>query len=268
MLVYTLLFTLTGKDPSSNKYIDMFYIWLSYLIKNGGLTNQDIVVVLTDPVTVDFINSTEAFSVLSEDVPFDLQFHTIPQPGTITRGILERYLVKHPIFFQNICLFLDLDVLVVNSFKHLFQSVIRNSMILFPEGSMFDSNYGGSLVVKENDEKLSGFTAGTYAFTMGEDIQKFFASIVKECLEYEEKPLYTIDQPFFNKFIYNRIKGKQGKFSIFLIPEKHMETNTNDTTEDTIFINYCGDVGSGTSHLQKLLQKLCLDFIQSGNLKE
>ena len=33
VIIYTNLFTLEGRDEKKNKYIDMYYIWLLYIIK-------------------------------------------------------------------------------------------------------------------------------------------------------------------------------------------------------------------------------------------
>ena len=258
MLVYTLLFTLIGKDPANNKYVDMFFIWITYLARNARLEQSDKIAVLIDDPTCKYLESMEGFQALSSKLPFSILFSTIPQPDTITKGILTRFNYSNKMFNQTIHLFLDLDVLVVRPIRYLFEQLPENTIILFPEGIMSEKNYGGHFI---QDDSMNGFSAGYFAFTKGEDIANLFTSIQDDCLKNEKDPFYTIDQPFFNLHIYKRIKENIGNFNIFTLPKQYLETNSATIRKETLFMNYCGDVGIGSSHLQKLFMKLCIDYL-------
>jgi len=55
IILYTNLFTLYGCNEKTNKYIDMYYVWLLYIIKYAKLNDSDYCITLIDNVTFSYI---------------------------------------------------------------------------------------------------------------------------------------------------------------------------------------------------------------------
>ena len=264
MIVYSLLFTLEGKDPSKNKYIDMFYIWLTFLLKYGGLTEKDKLCLLCDDITLEEINSYDTLASIIEKTHVEFEIHSIPRPKTISEGICSRYICMAE---NEYILFLDLDILVLKDLSTFFESIPQDSeyMLVMPEGKVLDSMYGGEVIERNtHTETHHGYTAGWFVYKWGPNVKKVFENIKKGCLENIDKPFYTIDQPFFNKEIYNTKYNKNNNLlKIYTMDDECMENNTYNTIQlqNAVFVNYCGEPGDGDMHYRKVLSFLFSKFL-------
>ena len=112
MIVYTVLFTLVGKDPAENRYVEMFYVWITHLIKNSGLNEKDKICILIDKPTLDFMNNEIHLGYILKKCMVATEFWFVPQPLTISQGMALRYSIDE---FPGICsecsLYIDIDVL-------------------------------------------------------------------------------------------------------------------------------------------------------------
>ena len=253
MLVYTLLFTLEGRNPAENQYIDMFFIWLTFLHKNGGLQKSDIISILADQATIDFLNTTETFAQVSKGILANIEFHLIPQPKTLMEGCMQRYNETHGIF-RECSLYLDLDILVCRSFQEI-QTLPSNTFLACPEGELLSTDYGGHFFSHSVDLKWEpGYTSAVFAFTEGEETRSILKKIYSECESHKDEPFYTIDQPYFNKNIFT-LKTK------YTIPSDWVEDNIpiDERKNSTVFLNYCGEPGKGKIHFLKLLTQVCIE---------
>jgi hypothetical protein len=253
MIVYTLLFTLSGKNPCDNQYIQMFQIWLSYIIKYACLDKSDKIYVLIDTVTSNYIDTNIQIDILKKTT-CPITFIQIQQPTSISEGMVKKYIHFED---KDTFLYLDLDVLVIKSLKEI-PSLQSNQLLVVPEGIINHGLYAGHLL-PESIEPICGFTAGLFGYYPGEEITKFFESIRSECLNYKEV-LYTVDQPFFNKWLYLTITQSALKITLILMKDKV----TNNSTEEepgVVFLNYPGQPGDGQLHYTKMMNKMCLDFI-------
>lgn len=269
MIVYTLLFTLLHKNPKENKYIYMFYIWLTYLLRNGGLEQEDTLCILCDDATLEQLNSNEILCNLMEKCKSKFEIHTIEQPKNISRGICERYKFKKE---NEFILYLDLDILVKGNIKEYFLRLPNEKeyIIAAPEGKLIDKDYAGNLLEdkiiteKEIIENHTGYTAGLYGYRWGEKVEKIMETIIKSCLEKELEPLYTIDQPFYNREIYlAKSNTKESKLRIYFIDDNAIENNPDLQEPDKkgIFVNYCGEPGKGSVHFNKMILHLCFSYL-------
>ncbi len=249
MIVYTLLFTLVGKLPKENRYIDMFYIWLSFLLKNGGLTKDDRINVLVDQPTIDYFNEDGIFSHLLGIVHCPINFILINQPNNLSEGITSRYTTK---YIDTTALFLDLDILVMNPIRPSIPDLEPDEIAVIPEGQMEHGLYCGDLLPVEITQEMCGFTAGCFAFNPGTRIEEFFAIVSKECLDMAATPKYTIDQPFFNKWICLMIRRDVLPIKVRILDDSIIDNNSYQKTSAT-FMNYAGDPGVDISHFKKLL---------------
>ena len=253
MIIYTLLFTLSGKNPCDNKYIQMFQIRLSYIIRYGSLNESDKIYVLIDTATAQYIDTNIQIDILKKTT-CPITFIQIQQPSTISQGMVERYVHFED---KDTFLYLDLDILVIKSLKEI-PVLEPDGILLVPEGVINHGLYAGH-ILSEPIEPICGFTSGIIGFYPGEEIYKFFDSIRTECLDHKEV-LYTVDQPFFNKWLYLTITQSVLKMNLLLMKEK-VGNNSIENSPGIIFLNYAGEPGDGELHYRKMINKLCFDFI-------
>jgi len=264
MIVYTNLFTLASKDPKENRYIDMLYIWLTFLIKNGGLSKNDKIQVRIDQKSLDYLNEAGLIPILFQYSKCQIDFIFMNQPNTISEGMISRYSMD-PELEQEKYLYLDLDVLVMKPISNYIPDLQPGQIMIMPEGVMDHPLYAGDLVDKELTNNMCGFTSGFFAFFPGEGIKIFFENVSKECLANAQTPRYTVDQPFFNKWMCLTIKRQALPLSIFVNPSNLMENNKFHINgingaynkETCAFLNYAGEPGNGPMHYLKLLAMVC-----------
>jgi hypothetical protein len=275
LIVYTNLFTLTGRDVKVNKYIDMYYIWLFNLFKYGHLTSDDYCISFIDEHTLEHIKNKQLLEWLSVQFP---KFIIIPytQPKTIKEGILKRYdidpILELTKYMNNpTYLYLDIDVLVMNDLRSLFdsQSAQKTTIYLRTEGIITNHLYYGELITSEEIELLTskglaempGFSAGIYGWNNNAAAKQFFRFITELAAKID-KELYTVEQPFFNAAVFNYFFKEQGIFNIVLLDQTRIIDNcmVSPNTTEIILGNFCGIPGDDNFHWDKLLQQL---FIQS-----
>ena len=52
------IYTLKDKEPKDNLYFNVFYMWLTMLIKNGGLEKDDILHIHIDSRSLEYLENT------------------------------------------------------------------------------------------------------------------------------------------------------------------------------------------------------------------
>jgi len=267
MLVYTTLFTLAGKNPKENKYIDMFYIWFSYLKRYAGLGQNDCVGLIVDEDTLDYINSNYTFAYISTDVPFHIELSIMPRPANLTEGFAQRYNLQHfdTIIQHELNLHLDIDCLCIRNINTLFSQVEGHSFYAMSEiGFMYHSDYCGHLLEDGIlPEDFPGISAGWYAWKHSESQREMFESVSKACLA-NTTPFYTVDQPFYTYELIQRILSKT--LDICLIDKRTVAFNPSmfdECLKDAYFVNFAGEPGVESSHFIKIFAFMCMDFSTS-----
>ncbi len=279
IVIYTNLFTLKGKDVKLNRYVDMFYIWVYNIIKYGKLAENDYCITFMDNITFEHIKTSNMFNwIISKIKNFRVILYH--QPDTIKQGILQRYYiddilkVTDSISLHNpYYLHLDIDVLVINDIRKLFEKNLDNNkttIYLKSEDLMIDSNYYGELITEEErtilKEKgllnMPGFSAGIYAWKNSKDIRKYFEFILYKANN-TEKTLYTVEQPFFNAAIFNYLFKKQGIFNFFILDDELTGHNRyyNQVSDKAVLLNFCGIPGDDSFHWDKILTNLLLSSL-------
>ena len=161
-------------------------------------------------------------------------------------------------------LYLDLDVLVVNSLQNDIPKLSPNTVCLMPEGKMRHPLYACELIDSDDLPNMCGFSSGTFAFCYGDQTREFFNKVIIECLQVKDKPRYTIDQPFFNKWVFLIFTKQVLKVDIKLFRDTMIEQQNQDVFKDTtVLVNYAGDPGVGESHYQKMLSVICFGYVRS-----
>ena len=262
MIIYTILFTLPNKKPEENRYVELFKMWLTFILRNGGLTDSDAIVIIVDIETLKHLETQvlPMFYRTASNIHF--RCIPVPQPKTLTEGMLLRY--------TNIAgndgdtlLYLDLDILVVSSLKHDIPLLHPDQLIVMPEGKMVHALYACNLVNADEVNDMCGFSSGSFGFCYGQGIQAFFDNIRQDALLIKDSPRYTVDQPFFNKWLASCITANALPIHIMLMRTSMIEQNVYKAAEGTVLINYAGDPGVDSSHYQKVFTMLCIEYFTS-----
>ena len=259
MIVYTVLFTLVGKDPADNRYVEMFYIWLTHLLKNGGLVEGDKICVLIDSPTIDFINADGNIGFILNTCRVSIEFWLVRQPSTPSEGMVQKYNIEDvPAIVSDCSLYLDLDIVVKAPLTPVRQ-LIPDTIAVVKEGNIYSDDYAGKVLPREpGKEGYPGFSAALFAFSVGETVREFMRSVKGDCLA-QDPPFYTVEQPFFNKYMYEMFINKERPF--FIIPEKIVSNNDMTPSDSVVFVNYCGDPGNGPRHLVKMIVGMCIGVL-------
>lgn len=275
LVIYTNLFTIQGRNVEDNRYIDMFYIWLHRVMKNGYLGSKDGILLLVDKVTLEFMKKSNLFKLLLSKLTCNFYFFTYEQPKSLKEGFLERFYYNKIISkFSSNTLFLqvDIDVLVNDNLRDLFylseDTIIKpNSIYLNAEANLLESNYYGFLATDEDKKLLKekgmlqapGFTAGTFAFTPGNKVEEFFTYIVS--LFEGESSFYTVDQPFFNKAVFKYLyKDEDLELQFYPIDDRLITFNvfSHDISGEPnpVLLNFGGEPGKESFHWDKIFTEL------------
>ena len=271
VIIYTNLFTLEGRDEKKNKYIDMYYIWLLYIIKYAQLKDCDQCITQIDSVTFAHIKTSLLFNMLSKRIP-NFKVVEYNQPRNIKEGILQRYYMDDIVDSSNSSshfIHLDIDVLVINNIRNMLKNELDNNIttiILRPEEHILGSNYYGELATDEDKTlimnkcpNMPGFSAGIFAWKNSKDIGEFFKLILEKAKE-SDKELYTVEQPFFNAAVFNYFFKNIGVFRFNILSPNIVGHNifSVQTNSETVLLNLCGIPGDEEFHWNKILTQLIL----------
>ena len=68
-----IIYTIYDKQIEENKYVTIFLLWLSQLIKVGGLTKDDMLHMYIDKRTIEYLFNNSIFGKLLSKISFQNQ---------------------------------------------------------------------------------------------------------------------------------------------------------------------------------------------------
>jgi hypothetical protein len=284
-IIYTNMYTLEGKDPKTNKYVDMYLLWLTNLIKYSKFQKTDICVTFMDEETHKYlnVNKSEKFNIYQT---LKHKFHKFiiikyPPPKTHKEGMLRKYSVDVMLDYtasmqtlNPIYMYLDIDVLIVNDIRKLnitnFLKDDRTSLFLRTESNKIEhSDYFGDLMTEEdktflieNKIRMPGFSAGIFGWQNNIHIRDFLNYILKQALE-SNKEFYTIEQPFFNAALFHYILKDNSKFLLVIMSRDSIGHNVIGAhlIPDVVLVNYCGEPTDESLHWTKMYHQMLIQMI-------
>ncbi len=279
IVLYTNIFTLENTKFSDNKYIDMFYFWLHNVVYYAELQPSDIVIVMIDNATFDYMKTNHTLSLFISKL--NINFCIYPQPKTLKEGMLNRYHIQHILNISKSIendnpyyLYLDVDVLVIKNIRKIFSGIPENipsSIFIKEESNIMDNNYLGE-IISESDEliqlhkdhisKLQGVSSGIFAWTNSPNILNFFQQLLHKT-ENDHKQYYTIDQPFFNYTIINNLFKTNKEFNFLRFNNTYIAHNILGLHKDKNFVlvNLCGEPGRHDVHWNKIISQIIIQNI-------
>lgn len=266
MIVFTNLFTIKEKDPSENRYIDMFWIWCKYMEKYSGLTENDKVYLLVDSRTCEYMESVIKY--LPIDLIYTMLEYKPPLNGL--EGMLRRYsFLSYPMIDRSeTILYMDVDVLCIGNIKSIESQVPMNSLYLWRENKLIDEFHLGEILTAEkmrfilqhNLSEHVGFNAGWFLFK-GEQLNKLFLEVVLRCKSGKQDCI-SFEQPYFCDVVFeNLFQGFLPEIKTQFANEKWFQINMIHQLcpPSTLFLNLCGDAGQEKSHWLKMFGTILSD---------
>jgi hypothetical protein len=245
-----IIYTIHDKPVEENKYVQIFLLWLSQLIKVGGLGKDDILHMYIDKRTINYLFNDSIFGTLLGKATFQTQILGIQPPKTHLEGMMWKYNLSD--YTQDVYMYIDIDILILKPLKELLDTVIMNRIYVCIEGNMSNPDYGADLPLEELKEDMGGFSAGKFIVYGKELRDKLFKNIQKFCRP--DKIYYTVEQPFFNRAIlYTE------NIDADLLQGPLVSLNRRGYNKDfTILFDCAGEPGNGEAHYIKIHDVFCL----------
>jgi hypothetical protein len=275
VLLYTILFTLDNVPCHKNKYIDIFITWFTFLIKSKSLNENDVVLVIIDKYTHQYLEGLKSFIEIVNNNYYrnNIKYVMQKQPKTVMEGCMWKYnvldikILKQ--FNKDIYLYTDTDVLINKSFKIITDQMIPNSICIHEEKTsaneinpiLFSYFFEG---IPQNEMEIfanlnvKGLNAGHFAF-YGKSIM---LEIFNKIIEYNKiKTNYeTLEQPLFNRAIYNYYVIEK-KINVLHTMNSLVSGYSIPVNFDSVLIDCCGDPGNDLEHYEKVINVLHFKYL-------
>jgi hypothetical protein len=240
-----IIYTIHDKSVEENKYVQIFLIWLSQLIKAGGLDKDDILHMYIDKITLTYLFNNSIFGSLLKKAPFATMILGIEPPKTHLEGMMWKYNISD--YTQTIYMYLDIDILVIKPLKGLIDLAVCDSICVCIEGYMTNPDYGAD-ISSEISEGMNGFSAGKF-IVYGKDLRDCFFKKIQNFCNYD-KLYYTVEQPFFNRAVLD-----MENIDVDLLVDPYVSFDYN---KDTVLLDCAGEPGNGNVHYKKIFDVFCL----------
>jgi len=264
LTVYTNLFTLAGKAPIENKYIEMLGIWYLFLKQHSGLVDGDSIMIQMDKATYEFIKGTGEVNDFLKEV----EIVVYDQPAEVIDGMKARYALAATLQ-QNapnrMYLYLDLDVLVCRPLRKIYDDVMILNRVLYTteekilhiSQDILAESYLADRIPLTAAQRMElsgtgGISSGIFGWhNIDPGFSKFFTNIVDK-VNQSETVYYTLDQPFFNEAVV--LKKFENEWSVYHIDSNLIGINEEMKPDNPyILMNFSGDPGNGKLHSDKLI---------------
>jgi len=255
-----ILFTPVGKSVHDNKYIDVFLLWLSQLIKSADLQSTDALELLIDIPTYDKLQQS-SFSQLRTGLRCQTKYFKLPQPDTLTAGCMWKYLALE--YTQDIFFYCDIDILVTKPIRCLTDFMNPDTVYAHPEGFLHEPVVGSNFACdfpKETLESLPkdspGYSAGKFLI-YGKELRNRLFSYIQTLHSLGPKNYPMLEQPFYNRALYD-LESTITLNKTILSKQVVCSNNRNYTKEHVVLFDCCGMPGDDVAHAHKLICAISL----------
>lgn len=244
-----------------NKYVHIFIMWLSAVLKHGGLTAADLLHLKIDSDTFEYLKTQIGCNGLIKASTCPIQIMIYPPPETIGDGMAVRYVKVNGM--RDVYIYCDIDILIIKPLRPLYESLPINTISVHAEGQLSDDNYGAAFTAEEKSKLplLPGFSSGKFII-YGMELYSQFVDMMMMIYKRNHSAYFTIDQPLFNKALYLLIKDPN-QFN--MIPSTFISSNGQYFTKECILLDAMGMAGDGDMHFDKMINFFSL--LQSGALE-
>ena len=248
------LFTLEDKPVEENKYIDMFNLFFSQVLKSAELKKGDAFTLFIDKRTFEYIKANDKTMLFmpNDIIPFQVKIYIFKPPKTILEGMMKKY--KITTYEQDIYMYCDIDIFIRKPLSNLTDHMKPNTIYIHNENSSsipydsYHANMPKNFVIIPG---TPGVSAGKFAIYGKELLVDFFTKINNKC-NYNTK-YNTVEQPFFNHAILHNLHTMPFDISVFN-NENICFSFGNINKDTTILLDCAGDAGNGELHYKKMLR--------------
>jgi hypothetical protein len=264
-----IIYTIDGKDPKDNLYLNIFYQWLTMLIKNGGLTSNDMLHINIDTKTLEYLdNSHTILPSLLKKAACNFKMCTFEPPKTPLEGMMHKYDFND--YEQDIYIYTDIDTYILNPFRIMANELNPNTFYFIKglsvtlDNKFFSEGFPESFIPRHIMTTLPGFNASLFVIT-SQNLRNIFFSRIHELCDYSTNYL-CVEQPYFNRAVYE-------------IPRNEISVNTDllsiygkffgcDLNSRTVFLDFSGETSNGITHFTKMSGAMCLFILDSLDIIE
>jgi len=133
------VYTLKGRDPKDNLYLNIFYQWLTMVVKNGGLKVGDMLHIHMDDETIKYLDHyPTVFHDILPQLQCDFEIYSFEQPDTPLRGMMHKYVFSE--YKQDAYIYSDIDIIIINPFRNIIDRAEYNTMY-FTRGTTLDHQF-------------------------------------------------------------------------------------------------------------------------------
>ena len=255
--IYTILFTLESKDPESNEYVKIFFIWLSQICK---LKAAERLVLLTDSRTSEYLSKSFIMEKILREIKFTVNILLFSPPKTLLEGMTHKYATFD--YSEDYLMYADLDVMLLKHPSLIVEEDNNDRLLVQFEMDINKHGYLDAMTEEERAAALKtsalGISAGKFIIR-GKKIRDVIFKIINDMINIAQNSnYYTIEQPIFNKvvfLVYDIIPVQR-------IPNEKISANFFDYTDKCVLMDLFGDPGNGQTHLNKVIE-----FIAYTNMK-
>jgi len=244
------LFTIKGKSVKDNKYVQIFMMWLSSVLKYGGLTTEDLLHLKIDSDTFEYLKTQIGCNGLIKASTCTIQILLCPPPATISDGMAMRYIKVNDM--RDVYMYCDIDILIIKPLRPLYEPLPINTMSIHAEGRLSDDNYGAVFTAEEKSKLppiSPGFSAGKFIIH-GKELYTQFIDMIMMLYSLNQNTSSIIDQLLFNKAIYLLAKDPN---CLRIIPSAFISSNGHHFTTECILLDAMGMAGDGDMHFDKMI---------------
>lgn len=227
----------------NKQFVNFVDLFLESVDTFGNIDSNTDIIIFTHP---DFANSIN--DVISKyDLPIKIYEMDL---NTIVEAKYSRLLIFDTPFinkYQKI-LYLDTDILVINSLSKIFNNDLDEKLYVVRECDIGSSYFGGNLFdFTKIDPKTPAFNSGVLLFKNCEVIKVLFKTILHDIIDYYvigKRTAGCIDQPFFN---YHTITKSLHEMNLL----SGISTNNPQSYRDNPNLVVCHFAGKYTDFEQK-----------------
>lgn len=257
-----LVYTLKDKEVKDNMYLEIFYLWLTMLIKNGGLEKGDILNIHMDTITLDYLQTTETIcQVLFDILPCEFKIYTFEPPGTSLKGMMQKYIFTE--YTQDVYIYNDIDMYILKPLRSMFNELNTDTYYFIKgvslDNKFYSEGFPSDFIQPDILPKLSGFNASLFIVTSKILRDRLFSRIHELC-DYSSQYL-CVEQPYFNRAIYEIPRNKVSVNIDFL--SDYAKFFGEELNSKVVFLDFCGDTSNGIKHFTKMSGVMCLFLLDS-----
>ena len=248
------IYTLEGKDPKDNLYLNIFYQWLAMVVKNGRLSERDVLHIHIDTKTLEYLDNTHTIlPILLKNAKCPFKMHTFEPPKTPLEGMMHKYDFSN--YEQDVYIYSDIDVLVVKPFSTFLTKLVQDTLY-FVKGVSLDHQFYSEGFPPELpvSKDLPGFNASIFVIT-NKGLRDSFFNRIHELCDYSTTYKW-VEQPYFNRAVYELPRDKIS-VNIHLLTG-YVSFNCQVIFPTTVFYDLAGETSNGLSHLTKMSDSICL----------